>query len=113
MKLGLIEPLRELFKDEVREVGQTLGMPRPLLYRQPFPGPGLAVRCLGEVTEPRLVTLRKADAIVEEEVQASGMYDSLWQSFAVLLPVRSVGVMGDERTTRKPWPFERCIRATA
>lgn len=98
MNLKLIEPLRELFKDEVREMGEALGLPRELLWRQPFPGPGLAVRCLGEVTEPRLTALRKADAIVEEEVRASGLYESLWQSFAVLLPVRSVGVMGDERT---------------
>jgi GMP synthase (glutamine-hydrolysing) len=98
MHLGLVEPLRELFKDEVREVGATLGLPRDVLWRQPFPGPGLAVRCLGEVTEPRLAVLRKADAIVDEEMRASGIYASIWQSFAVLLPVRSVGVMGDERT---------------
>jgi GMP synthase (glutamine-hydrolysing) len=98
MHLGLVEPLRELFKDEVREVGSTLGLPREMLWRQPFPGPGLAVRCLGEITERRLAALRKADAIVEEEVRSSGLYESLWQSFAVLLPVRSVGVMGDERT---------------
>ena len=98
MKLGLIEPLRELFKDEVREVGATLGIPRELLWRQPFPGPGLAVRCLGELTEHRLDVLRRADAIVEEEIRAAGLYESIWQAFAVLLPVRSVGVMGDERT---------------
>ena len=98
MKLKLIEPLRELFKDEVRRVGEALGMPHDVLYRQPFPGPGLAVRCLGDLTEPRLEVLRKADAIVQEEVKAAGLYESLWQAFAVLLPVRSVGVMGDDRT---------------
>jgi GMP synthase (glutamine-hydrolysing) len=98
MKLKLIEPLRELFKDEVRRVGQSLGMPDDVLFRQPFPGPGLAIRCLGEVTRERLAVLRRADAIVQEEVRAAGLYHSLWQSFAVLLPVRSVGVMGDDRT---------------
>ncbi len=98
MKLGLIEPLRELFKDEVRQVGDALGMPHDVLWRHPFPGPGLAVRCLGELTEPRLDTLRRAEAIVDEEIRAAGLYDSLWQVFAVLLPVRSVGVMGDDRT---------------
>lgn len=98
MHLGLVEPLRELFKDEVRAAGTALGMPRHVLYRHPFPGPGLAVRCLGELTEPRLSVLRAADAIFEEEVRAANYYDRLWQSFCVLLPVRSVGVMGDERT---------------
>ncbi|MEZ4227020.1 MAG: glutamine-hydrolyzing GMP synthase [Polyangiaceae bacterium] len=98
MKLSLIEPLRELFKDEVRQVGDALGMPHDVLWRQPFPGPGLAVRCLGELTEARLDTLRAADAIVDEEIRAAGLYESVWQSFAVLLPVRSVGVMGDDRT---------------
>jgi GMP synthase (glutamine-hydrolysing) len=98
MKLKLVEPLRELFKDEVRRVGETLGLSRDLLWRQPFPGPGLAIRCLGEVTEERLEVLRKADRIVTEEVRAAGLYEELWQSFAVLLPVRSVGVMGDNRS---------------
>jgi GMP synthase (glutamine-hydrolysing) len=107
LHLGLVEPLRELFKDEVREVGATLGLARELLWRQPFPGPGLAVRCLGEVTEERLAPLRKADAIVSEEIRASGLYESLWQAFAVLLPVRSVGVMGDGRT----YDETICVRA--
>jgi len=98
MKLSLVEPLRELFKDEVRRVGESLGLPRELLWRQPFPGPGLAIRCLGEVTEARLRVLRKADTIVAQEIRAAGLYESLWQSFAVLLPVRSVGVMGDNRS---------------
>ncbi|MGO8992415.1 MAG: glutamine-hydrolyzing GMP synthase [Polyangiaceae bacterium] len=98
MKLKLIEPLRELFKDEVRAAGETMGMPRDLLWRQPFPGPGLAIRCLGEVTEARLAVLREADAIVTDEIRSAGLYETIWQSFCVLLPVRSVGVMGDERT---------------
>jgi GMP synthase (glutamine-hydrolysing) len=98
MKLKLVEPLRELFKDEVRRLGAEIGVPHHVLWRQPFPGPGLAVRCLGEVTRERLETLRAADAIIEEEVRAAGLYESIWQSFGVLLPVRSVGVMGDFRT---------------
>ncbi len=98
MKFQLVEPLRCLFKDEVRELGLELGLPREIVLRQPFPGPGLAVRILGEVTSPRLEILRNADAIVVEEMKASGWYYKIWQSFAVLLPVRSVGVMGDERT---------------
>jgi GMP synthase (glutamine-hydrolysing) len=98
MKLKLVEPLRELFKDEVREVGAQLGLPKEIVQRQPFPGPGLAVRILGEVTRERLRILRDADTIVVSEMKASGLYYSVWQSFAVLLPVRSVGVMGDERT---------------
>ncbi|MDC0681911.1 MULTISPECIES: glutamine-hydrolyzing GMP synthase [Sorangium] len=98
MNLGLIEPLRELFKDEVRAAGEAMGMPRDILYRQPFPGPGLAVRCLGEVTPEKLRVLKAADAIFDQEIRAAGLYESLWQSFCVLLPVRSVGVMGDERT---------------
>jgi GMP synthase (glutamine-hydrolysing) len=98
MHLGLVEPLRELFKDEVRAAGTALGMPHEVLYRHPFPGPGLAVRCLGPLTEERLRVLRAADAIFDEEIRASGEYEKVWQSFAVLLPVRTVGVMGDERT---------------
>jgi GMP synthase (glutamine-hydrolysing) len=98
MRLKLIEPLRELFKDEVRAAGAELGMAHELLWRHPFPGPGLAVRCLGEITAQRLESLRGADAILSEEIRAAGLYDSIWQAFAVLLPVRSVGVMGDERT---------------
>ncbi|MEJ7728043.1 MAG: glutamine-hydrolyzing GMP synthase [Polyangiaceae bacterium] len=98
MNLGLVEPLRELFKDEVRAAGLAMGLPHDILWRQPFPGPGLAVRCLGDITADRLEVLRGADAIFEAEVRAAGLYEKLWQSFCVLLPVRSVGVMGDERT---------------
>jgi GMP synthase (glutamine-hydrolysing) len=98
MALSLVEPLRELFKDEVREVGEELGMPRRVLWRQPFPGPGLAIRCLGEVTKEKLQILREADVVLQEEVRAAGLYESLWQSFCVILPVRTVGVMGDDRT---------------
>ncbi len=98
MKLSLIEPLRELFKDEVREAGEALGLPRPILWRQPFPGPGLAIRCVGEVTPEKLRILRESDAIVDAEIRSAGLYESVWQSFSVILPVRTVGVMGDERT---------------
>jgi GMP synthase (glutamine-hydrolysing) len=98
MKLKLIEPLRELFKDEVRACGDALGMPKDILMRQPFPGPGLAIRCLGENSPERLAVLRAADHIVSEEIRGAGLYDKVWQSFCVLLPVKSVGVMGDSRT---------------
>jgi len=98
MGFRLVEPLRELFKDEVREVGRELGLPDTILWRQPFPGPGLAVRCIGEITRERLELLRKADAVVDEEIRKAGLYRDIWQSFAVLLPVQTVGVMGDERT---------------
>lgn len=98
MNLKLIEPLRELFKDEVRKVGAELGLPRRLIQRHPFPGPGLAIRILGEVTPERLEILRQADSIIMEEMEKSGLYDQVWQAFGVLLPVRTVGVMGDERT---------------
>jgi GMP synthase (glutamine-hydrolysing) len=98
MKFRLVEPLKCLFKDEVRQLGLELGLPKEIVFRQPFPGPGLAVRILGEVTAPRCSILRNADAIVVEEMKSSGWYYKIWQSFAVLLPVRSVGVMGDERT---------------
>jgi GMP synthase (glutamine-hydrolysing) len=98
MKLRLIEPLKDLFKDEVRRIGRDLGMPEEILQRQPFPGPGLAVRILGEVTPERLALLREADEVVVSEIKRAGLYTRIWQSFAVLLPVMSVGVMGDQRT---------------
>ncbi len=98
MKLKLIEPLRDLFKDEVRRIGRDLKMPEEILQRQPFPGPGLAVRILGEVTPERVSLLQEADEIVVAEIRAAGLYQQIWQSFAVLLPVKSVGVMGDQRT---------------
>ncbi len=98
MRLEVVEPLRELFKDEVRQVGRELGLPEDILGRHPFPGPGLAVRILGEVTAERVALLQEVDAIFLQEIQAAGLYDRIWQAFAVLLPVRAVGVMGDFRT---------------
>ena len=98
MRMKLVEPLRDLFKDEVRRIGRELGMPEDILQRQPFPGPGLAVRILGEVTAERVAILQEADEIVVSEIRAAGLYQQIWQSFAVLLPVQSVGVMGDQRT---------------
>jgi GMP synthase (glutamine-hydrolysing) len=107
MKLKLIEPLRDLFKDEVRRIGRDLGMPEEILGRQPFPGPGLAVRILGEVTPERIALLQEADDIVVTEIKAAGLYSKVWQSFAVLLPVMSVGVMGDQRT----YAYTAAVRA--
>lgn len=98
MRMALIEPLRELFKDEARVIGRLLGLPAEIVNRQPFPGPGLAIRIIGSVDAERLAVLRAADAIVDEEVRKAGLYDRVWQAFAVLLPVKTVGVMGDERT---------------
>ncbi len=107
MNLQLVEPLRELFKDEVRNLGMTMGLPRIMLDRHPFPGPGLAIRIPGEVTQDRLEMLRKADAIFIEEIRAADLYGAIWQAFVVLLPVRSVGVMGDDRT----YEFACALRA--
>jgi len=98
MRLKLIEPLKYLFKDEVRALGTELGLPEDMVWRQPFPGPGLAIRVIGEVTQARLALLRKVDAVLLEEIRKHGYYRQLWQSFAVLLPIKSVGIMGDERT---------------
>jgi GMP synthase (glutamine-hydrolysing) len=102
MKMQLVEPLRLLFKDEVRRVGEELGMPERMVWRQPFPGPGLAIRIIGDVTRERLQILRDADAVLQEEVRRAGLYRDLWQSFAVLPAIRSVGVQGDERTYGYP-----------
>lgn len=98
MNLRLVEPLRELFKDEVRILGEELGLPEEICWRHPFPGPGLAIRCIGDITEEKLHILREADAIVLDEIKAAGLYREIWQAFAVILPIKSVGVMGDERT---------------
>jgi GMP synthase (glutamine-hydrolysing) len=98
MPFRLIEPLRDLFKDEVRQIGAELGMAKEILVKHPFPGPGLAVRLLGDITRDKLATLQAADAVVVEEIRRAGLYDKTWQAFAVLLPVQSVGVMGDGRT---------------
>ena len=102
MEMELVEPLRLLFKDEVRRVGEELGLPEQMVWRQPFPGPGLAIRIIGEVTRERLEILREADAILLEEIRRAGLYRELWQSFAVLPAIRSVGVQGDERTYGYP-----------
>jgi GMP synthase (glutamine-hydrolysing) len=110
MKLKLLEPLRELFKDEVRQIGKELGLPENIVYRQPFPGPGLAVRIIGEVTVDRLNVLREVDRRVIEEIIHANLYEQVWQSFAVLLPVKSVGVMGDERTYENAVAL-RCVNS--
>ncbi len=102
MEMELVEPLRLLFKDEVRRVGAELGLPERMVWRQPFPGPGLAIRIIGEVTHERLEILREADSILQEEIRRAGLYRDLWQSFAVLPGIRSVGVQGDERTYAYP-----------
>jgi GMP synthase (glutamine-hydrolysing) len=101
MDMQLIEPFRELFKDEVREIGRELGIPEEFIIRQPFPGPGLAIRIIGPVNETDLALLREADSIILEEIKNSGLYEKIWQTFAVLLPIKTVGVMGDERTYEK------------
>jgi len=107
MGLKLLEPLRELFKDEVRDLGRELGIPQEILTRQPFPGPGLAVRIIGDITKNGLDLLREADDILISEIKEAGWYEKLWQSFCVLLPIKTVGVMGDERT------YERVVAIRA
>jgi GMP synthase (glutamine-hydrolysing) len=102
MMLSLCEPLRDLFKDEVRTLGTTLGLPDEIVWRQPFPGPGLGVRIIGEVTREKVRILQEADAIVREEIHKAGLERDIWQAFAVLADIRSVGVMGDERTYARP-----------
>ena len=113
MNMKLVEPLRELFKDEVRVLGRELGLPEVFVGRHPFPGPGLAIRIPGEVTKERCDILRKADAIYLEEIRNAGLYDAIWQAFAVLLPVRTVGVMGDGRTYDNVCACARSPRPTA
>jgi len=98
MRMELVEPLRELFKDEVRKLGRELGLPDEIIHRQPFPGPGLAIRIIDDVTEDRIRMVQEADQIILQEIKQAGLYNDIWQSFAVLLPVKTVGVMGDMRT---------------
>ncbi|MEJ2251217.1 MAG: GMP synthase (glutamine-hydrolyzing), partial [Candidatus Lokiarchaeota archaeon] len=98
MKLKIIEPLKDLYKDEVRKIGRKLGLPNDIIRRHPFPGPGLAVRCIGPIEKSKLDTLREADSILLEEIRKAGIYDELWQVFCVFLPIKSVGIMGDFRT---------------
>ena len=98
MNMKLVEPLRELFKDEVRVLGRELGLPEIFVGRHPFPGPGLAIRCPGDITKEKLDILRNADAVYIDQIRKAGLYDQIWQAFAVLLPVKTVGVMGDGRT---------------
>jgi GMP synthase (glutamine-hydrolysing) len=107
MKMKLVEPLRTLFKDEVRRIGLELGIPREMLFRHPFPGPGLGIRILGEVTQEKVQLLQEADAVYTENLKKSGLYDQVWQAGTILLPVKSVGVMGDERT----YEFTIALRA--
>jgi GMP synthase (glutamine-hydrolysing) len=111
MKFKLVEPLRELFKDEVRLIGKVLQMPDGVLKRQPFPGPGLAIRVIGEVTPERLEILREADERVMDEIKKANLYNDLWQAFAVLLPIKTVGVMGDQRTYENVIAI-RCVTST-